>query len=222
MRYEVKVVLDNSELAEVFQWLKKDTLAKEKYDKRKVHSLYLDDIFYSSVKDNLAGISDRKKIRLRWYGEDEEKFKPSFEIKFREGRLGFKEVHRIPSLDGNFIDRPINSIIRECNKELISQNIVLDNYLIPSLQTTYEREYYEDNEGVRFTLDKNINFYKPLLLGKLNTTLPTPYPLQVLEVKFPSDLKNKVNKLISSLNLRPRRHSKYLIGLSSLGLATYI
>ena len=186
------------------------------------HSLYLDDIYYSSVKDNLSGISDRKKMRLRWYGEDEERFQPSFEIKFRDGRLGFKEVYRVTSLDKNLIDRPINSIIGECNKELIKQNIVLDNYLIPSLQTSYEREYYEDPEGIRFTIDNNITFYKPLLLGKLNSTLPTPYPLQVLEMKFTSDLKNRVNKLISSLNLRPKRHSKYLIGLASMGLATYI
>ena len=35
---------------------------------RHINSIYFDNIFLKSAEDNLAGISDREKIRLRWYG----------------------------------------------------------------------------------------------------------------------------------------------------------
>ena len=36
------------------------------YPKRKINSLYFDDLNYSSINENLDGISEKKKYRIRW------------------------------------------------------------------------------------------------------------------------------------------------------------
>ena len=56
-RYELKFVLDDTGLSTAFKWMHKDTSAQERYSKRKVNSLYFDDVDFTSVKDNLAGLS---------------------------------------------------------------------------------------------------------------------------------------------------------------------
>jgi SPX domain protein involved in polyphosphate accumulation len=90
-RYEIKFILDNSKLADAMQWLYNNTSAVRSYDNRIVNSIYFDDISFSSVRDNLAGISKRKKLRLRWYGHQKNSY-PIFEIKTKNGRLGKKNI----------------------------------------------------------------------------------------------------------------------------------
>jgi hypothetical protein len=43
------------------------TTSKKAYDERRVNSLYFDDLSFPAVRDNLAGISQRNKKRLRLY-----------------------------------------------------------------------------------------------------------------------------------------------------------
>ena len=137
-------------------------------------------------------------------------------------RVGYKKTYPIDSLKGSLMERDVNSILSECRSLLIKEKVVLDNHIVPSLQTSFDRRYYEDPEGIRITMDENIKFYTPLPFKRLNSSLPTPYPLQVMEIKFDLNLKERVNKLIKSLHLRPKRHSKYLVGLAKLGFAVYI
>ena len=70
-RYEIKFVLDNARLSDAMQWLYNNTTANKTYNNRQVNSIYFDDVDFSSVRDNLAGISQRNKLRLRWYGHQE-------------------------------------------------------------------------------------------------------------------------------------------------------
>ena len=64
-RYEIKFVLNDIQLSDVDSWIASKTSMLSKFDPRIVNSLYMDDIDFSSVKDNLSGISNRKKYRLR-------------------------------------------------------------------------------------------------------------------------------------------------------------
>ena len=56
------------------------------YPDRTISSIYLDTLNFDFVKDNINGISERKKIRVRWYNDDiniiylEEKNKRNFFI----------------------------------------------------------------------------------------------------------------------------------------------
>ena len=43
-----------------------------------------------------------------------------------------------------------------------------------------------------------------------------------MEIKFTKNFKNNVSNLLRMLKLTPKRHSKYLTGMSKLGYAVYI
>ena len=221
-RYEIKFVLNDIQLSDVDSWISSKTSMLPKFDPRIVNSLYMDDIDFSSVKDNLSGISNRKKFRLRWYGLIPETFNPVFEIKGRNNRVGFKETYPISSLHGTIHKMNINQIIRKCSNDLLSKNYFFDTPIIPALQVKYLRSYFQDNEGIRLTLDKDISFSIPTLYGQIQGNAEVKYAPKILEIKFEPNAKDKVVELISSLHIRPKRHSKYLAGLASLGMAQYI
>ena len=220
-RYEIKFVLDNSRLSDAMQWLYNETTAIKTYDNRKVNSIYFDDVGFSSVRDNLAGISQRNKLRLRWYGEQKHTL-PIFEVKTKNGRLGCKTTYPIQSIENSLMKLNIDKITSKCISGLEEQNIVFDEHLVPTLQVNYEREYYETHEGIHITIDQNIQFSDTQLHTTLDENNSFPYPFKVMEIKFKPSMKNTVAKLIKPLHITPKRHSKYLVGLAMLGYVTYI
>ena len=223
-RYELKFVFDAVRAAEVSYWLQFGTTARKVYPDRLVNSLYFDDLEFSSVKDNLSGVSDRRKFRLRWYEDNqvnENRF-PEFELKIREGRLGRKINFPLPEIHGNLMELNIQDIMEQVNRGLATQQVIFDVHLVPTLQGSYFRSYYEDSEGVRITLDDDIKFYGVSPHQKLGESLLTCYPFKIMELKFPPSMKNKVSKLIKPLHIIPKRHSKYLVGLSMMRQAIYL
>jgi|TARA_B110000261_G_C12968533_1_gene311490 SPX domain protein involved in polyphosphate accumulation len=220
-RYEIKFVLDNSRLSDAMQWLYNETTAIKTYDNRKVNSIYFDDVGFSSVRDNLAGISQRNKLRLRWYGEQKHTL-PIFEVKTKNGRLGCKTTYPIQSIENSLMKLNIDKITSKCISGLEEQNIVFDEHLVPTLQVNYEREYYETHDSIRITIDQNIQFSDTQLHTTLDENNSFPYPFSVMEIKFKPSMKNTVAKLIKPLHITPKRHSKYLVGLAVLGYAVYI
>ena len=221
-RYEIKFVLDNTRLADVMQWLYNNTTANKSYDNRMVNSIYFDDIDFSSVRDNLAGIAQRNKLRLRWYGNQKNSL-PIFEVKTKNGRLGYKTAYPIKSIKNNIMDLNIDKIVSKCIKDLAIHDIILDKHIVPTLQVNYEREYYETHDSIRITIDQDIQFSDTQLHNTiLNENNSYSYPFQVMEIKFEPSMKDKVAELIKPLHITPKRHSKYLVGLAILGYTVYI
>jgi len=220
-RYEIKFVLDNARLSDAIQWLYNKTTANERYSRRRVNSIYFDDVSFSSVRDNLAGISKRNKLRLRWYGNQENSL-PFFEVKTKNGRLGSKTSFPIKSIDNSLLDISLDKIASECTKNLLEHGIVFDEYLTPTLQVNYEREYYETHNGVRITIDNDINFSDTQLHTAIHENNSFPYPYKIMEIKFNPGMKDTVSELMRYLHMTPKRHSKYLVGLAMLGYVVYI
>ena len=50
------------------------------YEPRWVNSIYYDDVFFNSIKQNLDGV-DKKKLRIRWYGNPAKTNSINLEIK---------------------------------------------------------------------------------------------------------------------------------------------
>ena len=223
-RYELKFVLDDVRAAEASHWLHFNTTARTAYPDRRVNSLYCDDLGFSSVRDNLAGVSDRRKIRLRWYQDINgiATGLPVFELKVRNGRLGRKISFKLPEIISDLMELDLRDLMIEVNKELAAKELIFDDYLTPTLQVSYVRSYYEDLYGLRITMDSDIRFNGVSPHQKLGTTLNTRYPYKVMEIKFPPSMKNDVSRLIRPLHITPKRHSKYLVGLAMLRQAVYI
>jgi len=220
-RYEIKFVLDNAGLSDAMQWLYNNTSANKVYENRKVNSIYFDNIDFSSVEDNLAGTPQRNKLRLRWYGHKENSL-PFFEVKTKNGRLGYKTSYPIKSIGSDLSKLNIDKITSQCLKDIAKQDVVLDEHLVPTLKVSYEREYYETHNGIRITIDQDIQFSDTQLYSMLDENISIPYLFKVMEIKFAPDMKEEVAELIRSLHITPKRHSKYLIGLAMLGYVVYI
>lgn len=100
-RYGIKFILDEAKLSQAKSWLFKFTSARSTYPSRVVNSVYFYDQNYSSLRENLTGISEWRKIRLRWYhDQDKEKTNgANLEVKHRKERLGYQDWYALPGFE---------------------------------------------------------------------------------------------------------------------------
>ena len=215
-RYEIKFVSNNNNINYFYNWINNQTLFKRSYPKRIINSFYFDDDNYSSANDNIIGVPNRKKYRLRWYNNDISKL--NFEVKIRKNHLNKKKIFKLSENIIRLIDDK-NLLFKKINRLLIYENIILRNYITPKLRVTYKREYYVNNDGIRLTIDDELYFNDSKLIFK-------PYNYfnnyKIIELKFEATKKDLVNRLIKKLNFSPVRQSKYVLGLSKLGYINYI
>ncbi len=225
-RYEIKFILDEYDCIKAKRWLTLNTTATYAYPTRQVNSIYFDNNEFQSVKDNLSGISDRLKIRLRWYNDDKiGSSEPILELKRRKGRLGFKQQILMPELKSNIMELSISDITHILNSKIIKDSLmcnVFNQYLNPTLYVRYSRSYYASHTAVRITEDENIDFSYIVPSKKLSELSITPYPNKVMELKFLPESKDEISHWLKHLHLVPKRHSKYLIGLALFGQVRYL
>jgi hypothetical protein len=225
-RYEIKMVLNQKQLAYFYNWMYINTTLRTSFPPRYVNSIYFDDLDLSSVRDNLSGISDRSKLRLRYYGKDSY-CGLAFEIKNKIGRLGYKNIFPLTSLSSelsNIFYHEISDILHNNLMTVKSFNVVkfTSNFIYPLLKVTYFRKYYETVEGIRLTVDSDIKYRKPSQLDKIIYPANNFYDKKIVEIKFSQDQKDNVANLLRSLRLTPKRHSKYLTGLALYKIVSYV
>ena len=221
-RYEIKFILDTEQSSKFHFLLNNLTSMSKAFPDRLVNSIYYDDSSFSSIQDNLMGISHRQKMRLRWYGDNALDKRAIFEIKKRNGRLGCKDSVEIEPLDSAVMKLPLHEISKIIFENLASKGKIFHQHLYPALQVSYKREYFSSVEGIRITLDKNISFSNPHLYKNISTNSQIKYPLSILEIKFSPQHKTQAHSIIKSFDLTPKRHSKYIAGMAALGLASYV
>ena len=222
-RYEIKFPINQNEMVEILYFIKMNKFYKS-YPSRSINSLYFDTIDNTSISNNLAGLSNRHKIRLRWY--ENNKFPPVLELKSRNGRIVYKQKIDMDFLSIQDINNTDLYKIRKRIFRFISTNKKFDLRLIdfyfPNLLVNYNREYFELNKDIRLTIDKNIKFKNISLNKNVNYYKNINYSQIIAEIKFPIHLKDNVVELIRHLNLSPRRHSKYLVGMSKVASLVYV
>lgn len=223
-RYELKFVLDATSVSQAMSWLYNCTTARAAHPPRTVNSVYFDDPGYSSVRDNLAGISKRRKIRLRWYhNENRDEINGAcLEVKHRNGRLGSKDKYLLPDIEEDLLSLKYRNLFSRIQAGLGGDDeFLVDDHLSPTLHVSYRREYFEGLDGVRVTFDHPITFYSPFAHTRPFEGASLSYPHSVMEVKFPIEQKEDVATSFQRLNLTPKRHSKYLAGLAGFGQVLY-
>ncbi len=184
---------------------------RKSFESRKVHSVYLDKLSFDYYHDNVAGISQRHKVRLRWYNENTEKI--TLEIKRKYNTVSDK-----PSLSLQNNSKQ-NLFSSNAVNQLLDSNAIPANYLqvkslYPVLYVEYLREYYILSKNIRMTIDRNINYKKlfPTPSGKTeNSDVDV-----VVEFKYDLASQNSIEKLLYGLPFRIFRHSKYAIGIDTV------
>lgn len=172
----------------------------QSYPTRQVNSIYFDDIFFSDFNDSEEGTVPRKKIRFRWYGKSEIKFPSKGTLEIKETHANHREKH------SRRFDNPVSSI------DLIKVAESIRNKILqPVLLVSYKREYFETSEGLRLTLDYNIEFSK---LDSNHAIIAKSSDLSnILELKVGIDKDyESISREFSNLRVR---YSKYCEGLNS-------
>ena len=101
LRIEQKIPLGAAELIAFREW---HTSAGQAFrtanPTRMVNSLYLDSPALDDYSDNLDGVSVRRKLRLRWYGNTIEPERLRVEVKSKRSGVSSKLVFVVPTPDG--------------------------------------------------------------------------------------------------------------------------
>ena len=88
MRHEIKIPIHSSHNIYFENWINSTRGIKRHYDNRNVNSIYYDTLNYQNARDNINGISNRSKTRVRWYNNNFTEKK--LEIKIKKNNLGKK------------------------------------------------------------------------------------------------------------------------------------
>ena len=220
-RYEIKFILNAHELFQFKQKLILDTTFQNTFESRIVNSIYFDDVNNMSAADNLSGISKRKKYRLRWYGKALND-QANFEVKIRNNKIGYKEYFSLPKEHEDLNKLELRYFARMFDRVLDLKYKNPSFQLFPKLQLAYSREYFEDKEGIRLTIDDQIKFWQIFDESYAYHGTPISYEKKIIELKFAKELYPNVVNFLRNTSLLPKRHSKYLVGLAKLGEAKYI
>ena len=211
-RHELKIPLQRGQLAEFESWLRSSGLRlQEQFPDRQIHSVYLDTAALDDYQDNVAGISRRGKVRMRWYNDATKDM--VLELKNKRGRLANKLVVNLSNPKGEtpFDRRITERLLRSTER---SSTLARQLHLFPSLYVHYYRSYYEIAPNIRMTLDRQIRYRK--LYPVISQAITASVVETVVEFKYPASEAKKVSQLLQGMPARVFRHSKYVVGIDTV------
>ncbi len=218
-RFEVKIPIPLNRLQIVQAWLMNHPLLFNKhYQTRYVNSLYLDTPLLDRYEENLSGISIRKKVRIRWYGDLDIANKAKLEFKHRQGGKGYK-ITFDTSLNLTRTDFNWAKELSYAYKNLsLEAQLLWGNEYSPIIICRYNRQYYISHcNKIRATIDDNILAYDQRYRLANNTKRSVSLGDYVLlELKTDAAHEHTLSTLISTCPLRPSRHSKYVNSIRNL------
>ncbi len=218
-RYEIKLVTQEQHLHEARSWLRLHPMMfHQPYPTRRVNNIYFDTPHLHSLQENYSGVTERKKVRIRWYGDDTGTVNGTLEVKLKRAKLGWKISQLLPeplSLECGSWNKIVEAIHAQLTEEF---RHYLYQASTPVLINRYQREYYLSADGkVRATLDYSEETYDQRCSDRPNLTRATPSPREiVLEFKATADANHPLAKAVSHMPLRVSRCSKYVRGIESL------
>lgn len=218
-RYERKFTVPTSfSIKTIEQFVKRNkALFREVYHQRKINNIYFDTVGYNNYQDNVLGVSDRKKIRIRWYGETMGVIKnPVLEIKTKKGLVGDKWSYKLEpfTLDNTFSNKDVQAIFKSSNLPLpILESVKM---VIPTLLNSYLRKYFlsADNK-YRVTLDFRLLYYKIDKRFNNFDFKPVSDANKIIELKYGLNDDDNANAISTQFPFRLNKNSKYINGVNS-------
>lgn len=169
-----------------------------------VTSLYLDSPSLTFYRQNEAGLPDRKKIRLRYYNNNQK-------IVFNEIKRKHQDiVYKDRVVSGGPPDSPVELEIKRLTKLL---------HLRPTVWITYNRQPWIDSRNnLRITFDSDIAAASEKFLSDPNTKwfkkiLPG---FHVMELKFDGKLPRQIFSILGRFPLIREALSKYRLAVEKL------
>lgn len=216
-RYERKFLVEDLLPFQVAALIKQHPrLFSAPYPPRYVNNLYLDTPEMTNYFDNVSGATQRRKVRVRWYGEPfGEVSRPMLEVKVKDGLVGTKRTYPLSAfcLDVYFCDRVFQQVLSHSDlppvvrHDLRGLNVVLFN--------RYFRHYYATRDGAfRLTLDTQLAFYKVNSLFE-NRFVHRQVDARhmVVELKYETEQELQASRVAGFFPFCVTRNSKYVQGI---------
>ena len=176
------------------------------YPDREISSIYLDTFNYDFARDNINGVNERRKIRIRWYNNDLDNL--YFEEKNKQNFYVWKHIKKLN------IELNKKKLIESLKAFLLKSDYIKNRNYKFILKTNYKRNYWLSNNGkIRATIDTEIK------ASPANNLLKTiSLPETILEFKFSPNLESYFREFFSmqKLNIRSKKYSKYIQSLTAL------
>ena len=177
-----------------------------------IRSLYFDNMYDKALRENLAGISEREKFRIRYYNGDTSEI--HLEKKTKKAGLGYKqtanlsheEVQRLLLGDYSWMPAKEDPLIQELYNKIIFE------CLRPKSIVDYSRQpYIFDAGNVRVTFDYDIRttMHTEDFLDWNCTTIPVQDAACILEVKWDNYLPDIIRDAIQLKGRSQTAYSKY-------------
>lgn len=185
-----------------------------------VRSIYFDDARLSACRENLAGLSRRQKLRLRWYDALQTPSKFFMEVKWRNSNVSGK--HRLEiEAEEPLHSRPYVDIVQDLVASAPERFAgVLGRMCEPVVMVEYKRAHFAAPDGVaRITVDHDLRFYDQM--GRVRPSTEFPQAMEgfvVIEAKVPVGQESAIFENFYPMRLRPTRCSKYVHACQTLGL----
>tara|TARA_Y100000385_G_scaffold284346_1_gene342215 strand:- start:658 stop:1281 length:624 start_codon:yes stop_codon:yes gene_type:complete len=175
----------------------------QSFDKRNVNSLYFDDLKQNAFHDNIEGNLQRVKKRFRWYDNLSDNNSVFLEVKKKNDINGEKIKNKIIVGKGNIVNHDFIMLLND------KINFLFNVKYTPMVISSYSREYFENIEGIRVTIDTNLRFINPKSFHKKT------FEYDILEIKFPKDSSPNLC-FLKNLDTLLTKNSKYAIGVDKL------
>lgn len=219
LRYERKFVISALSKSEVEAIIRlHPAIFSEIYYQRYVNNIYFDTINLSSYNDHLDGISERMKVRIRWYGEVFGRIKePVLELKIKRSFLGGKLRYPLEPfcLDGDY-----SSVIQRDLFEKADIPEALAEYLRHLKFTVlnhYTRKYFQSaDRKFTFTLDSDMEYYRIDPANNSFTERIVDRNRTILELKYAQQYDEEARYITNHLPLTVVKSSKYITGIERI------
>jgi len=209
MRYERKYRIENQSLAFVEQMVRHHPRGfRTLFPDRQINNIYFDTPGMTCYKENVAGIAERKKYRVRWYGNlmETEGTDNQLEIKIKNNALGDKKRYSFPS----FLMRDWRQLGSVVAGELSHQVS-----LIPTLLNSYQRSYYGlPTKKFRITIDRKLG-YCPLIQENQQPEIRHLDEAIIVEIKYDESLEMEADQVLQYIPFRATKNSKYVTGIET-------
>lgn len=204
MRYERKYRIENQHYLQVLQEVMSIQGAfHSAYPDRWVNSIYLDNPDYGALRENLSGVSNRSKFRLRWYGDNYRTIEhPILEEKVKVNLLGYKNTQQLKS----------TTLSPDNIKSALDIDMLKDLSIEPVVMVRYLRTYLVSyDQSVRITIDRDLQY------RGINNYAVDPFPIYdeaiVLEIKYDQDIEEQIQDTLQSIKYRLTKNSKFVSGM---------
>lgn len=207
MRYERKYRIEQVDRRLILQILRLHPAGlTQLYPDRQINNIYFDTPGLTTYKENVIGIANRDKYRVRWYGwEPTMVQKPVLEIKHRRNNVGTKTFYPMETFSFDHLEPLVRAV---------NQNSGTTAPLLPTLQNSYKRAYFgTPDQKFRITLDWDLAYASMRTCRTFFKHQQREPHIHVLELKYEQELEQEADRITQFLPFKSTKNSKYVTGV---------